>query len=110
VLDRPECQGKVPPAITAAVVAEHPFNGDAPFGEEPRGPGPKGRCRGPLLVGEDLLVGQSTEAIDGGVHIGVPDPCLASLVLLRAPVSSPAPSLRNPSQLLDIDVDQLTRS
>jgi hypothetical protein len=61
-------------AIEAAVVGQHPAHGDPVVGEPGSGAEPEGRGGLLPLVGEDLGVGQSRVAIDGGVQGSVADP------------------------------------
>ena len=61
-----------------------------------------------LLVGEDFDVGQAGGVVDAHVHILVADPLGAPPLLLAAAVAVRAVSGPvDPSQLLDIDVDEL---
>ena len=63
--------GEVLRPIAAAIVREHPLDGDAVAGEECPGPTPEGDGgRGPF-VGMDLGVGQAAVGVDGRMDVGI---------------------------------------
>ena len=99
--------------VGGAVVGHHPLDpdpvrlvvGDSPFQEADRGDG--------LLVGEDLDVGDPGRVIDTDVDV-LPAGRTSGMVRARlmAPVAGDPVSdaAADPSELLDVNVEQLTRS
>jgi hypothetical protein len=92
-------------AIAAAVVCEHPYDPDAEAvvkGDGTTEEADRGRC---LLVSEYFGVGESTVVVDRDVDV------FPSLLALLAPVMAAAghPVARtvDPTELLDVDVEEL---
>jgi hypothetical protein len=61
-----------------------------------------------LLVGVDLGVGDAGVVIDGGVHEGISEAAALGAGYLASSPHSPAASGWDPSQFLDIDMEELT--
>jgi hypothetical protein len=106
-----ECVG----AVAGAVVRDDAFDvGDA-VGREPGSrPVQEPDGGGGLLVGQCFGVGQSAEAVDGGVEVDVAAACALVLAPLdglglvtSASVDSPATAVWDPADLLHVDVDHV---
>src|SRR5450755_201350 len=106
-------------AVGAAVVGEQPLDGDAVAGIERDGTPEKPNHGAPFLIRENFGVGQTSAVIDRDVHV-LPPSDLAryaqSVGSARATAAvghagdPRAGATLDPSQLLDVDMDQLTRS
>jgi hypothetical protein len=105
-------------AVAAAVVRQHPLDGDAAGGEPGHRAAQDSSCGGRELVVVDLGVGQPAVVIDDGVDVGVADFWLAvgvaRLAWCRAPVAvtllpadvSPATAVGDVPELRHVHVDQ----
>ena len=85
--------GEVLGPIAAAIVREHPLDGDAVAGEERPGPTPEGDGSGASFVGMDLGVGQAAVGVDGRVDVGITE--AGSTGLDRCPDDPPSRSPAN---------------
>src|SRR3954453_8786709 len=94
--------------VARPVVGQHPLHGDAMRGEELLRPPPKGRGGLLALIGQDLGVGQPGVVIDGVVQVGVPGAALPGVAPSGLAALEPPPAAgRDPTELLDVDVDQV---
>jgi hypothetical protein len=91
--------------VGEGVVGHDPVDDDAVSSEPGVGPGPEDGAGRAAFVVEDLDVGQAAVVVDGGVDVGVAD--APALDRLRAAVGPSPASWWDPTQLLDVDVDQV---
>jgi hypothetical protein len=101
-------------AITRAVVAHDPLDGDAVAAVERDGAAQEADRGGGLFVGQDLDVGEAGGVVDADVDELPADGLLAVLAraALQPPVAVntvPGPAGRDPSERLDVDLQQLAR-
>src|SRR5438874_10102428 len=94
--------------VAEGIVGQDPLDGHASGPESGLGPAPERGRGSSLLIGEHLGVGQAAVIVDGRVQVGVAEPPLAPGG--GSAVDAMPPAGRDPTQLLDVDVDQLTRS
>ena len=96
-------------AVARTVVGEHGPDADAALGEPAARALPE-RDRGDrALVGQNLAVGDTGVVVDGGVDVGVTDAAVAPMAVAAAAVRAPAASWGDAAQLLDVDVEQVSR-
>ena len=96
------------PLVAGAVVGDDSFAADPMGGEPGNSAVPErggGRC---LLVVEDLGVDEPAAVIERGVDVAVASSGPAVMSGVAATVELPAAAVRDGSDLLDVDVDQLT--
>ncbi len=70
---------------------------------------PEPGCSYCFLVAEDLGVCNTGAVVDCGVDVPVAGSCMAAVAIVASSVDAPPATVRDPRQLLDIDMDQLTR-
>jgi len=92
--------------VVAGVVGHHGLDGDRMVVEELLGTAPERGAGRALLVGEDLAVRETTVRVDRRMNEVVTN---AMVFHVAAPVCSPTTTGWDPSELLDIDVDELAR-
>ena len=93
--------------VTAAVVGDHSLARDASSGEPGSGSRPE-RTRGVSgLVKVDLGVDEPGSVIEGRVDVAVADTGVTAGRAGAATVDSPAAAVGDPTNLFDVDVDQL---
>src|SRR5215212_1919852 len=96
-------------AVGRAVVGDHALDGDAVAAIEANGASQEGRGGGGAFVGEDFGVGQAGAVIDGDVDELPAVLELAAVIALGgARAEHPVTGTRDPAELFDVDVDQLS--
>jgi hypothetical protein len=95
--------------VAPGVVGHQPFDGDAVVGEEPDRSGEELGAGVGSFVGEDLGVREPAVVIDDGVDVVEPIVACRSRAgrTALAAVCSPAATVGDPADLLDVHVDQL---
>lgn len=94
-------------AVARAVVGHDALDRQAEARVEAQGPPHERRAGALPLVGEQLGVGDAAEVVDRDVQAGRPRPRVPPRAVVAPPERAPAAPVRDPRDLLDVDVDQL---
>jgi len=100
--------------VVPGIVAHHLPDGYSVAGIELGGAGQEASTGVPFLIGEHLRISQPGMVIDGRMDVVETNPTVHAVPdsMVAACLSSPAPAttVRDPAQLLHVDVDQVARS